>query len=371
VKKRIAIWIHGGVGGGFFSQGQPPIQNLVTALTEMYTIDVFSLHPPNADFLPEGFNIFFPTSNWRSSVIRWIDLIRIFRKQHSSRHYDLLYAFWGYPSGVVASMLGKLLGKPVVIHLQGGDAVAIKSIHYGVFSNSFRAKICRWAYRRSSLVIALTNYQLTCLRQYFAGGNVVVIPFGVNTESFTFQPQRFTSDRFRFLHVGNLTPVKGQYMLLKTFSVIAKSHPSTLTIVGGDFYNEQLKVWCEELGITTMVRFAGAVRHAELKKFYHDADVLLHTSLYEGQGLVFAEAAACGALIAGTPVGLLADMGPACGVIAPAEDANLLAEKIMATIREDKGNALRLAARRWIEKHDEKDTVRKISDRLDAILNQK
>lgn len=369
MKKRIAIWIHGGIGGGFFSQGQPPIQNLVTALAEIYAIEVFSLHPPNPDFVPQRFRVFSPTSRSRSSVIRWYNLIRIFNKQHANTPYDLLYAFWGYPSGIVATLMGKFTGKPVVIHLQGGDTVAIPSINYGVFISPLRSLVCRWAYRRSSLLIALTNYQRRCLGKHFTGGNVVVISFGVNTEWFTFQPQRFPVNCIKFLHVANLTPVKRQYFLLKTFSILIKRRPATLTVVGGDFYNEQLKTWCEELEITPYVHFAGAIPHSELKVFYHNADVLLHTSLYEGQGLVFSEAAACGTLIAGTPVGLLSDMGPECAVIEHTEPT-LLAEKILQVIGTDKDIALRKAARRWIEKHDEKTTLQRITGQLDALLNK-
>jgi glycosyltransferase involved in cell wall biosynthesis len=371
LKKRIAIWIHGGVGGGFFSQGQPPIQNLIATLSRHYEIEVFSLIPANPDFVLQGIRIHTVNTSIRSNAIRWMMLLRKFLAYHYQNPYHLLYAFWGYPAGFFATLLGKVLGKPSVVHLQGGDAVAIASIRYGVFSSLFRSKLCRWTYHRCSLLIALTKYQSTCLKENGITAPVEVIPFGVNTTLFSYKREKRSHSMIKFLHVGNLTPVKDQHTLLTVFSIVTKSFPSELKIIGGDFYDDQLNVWCREFGIEQNVHFLGPVRHEDLPQYYHEADILLHTSLYEGQGLIFSEAAACGTLIAGTRVGLLSDMGDRCGLIASVGDARLLAEKIIKILQSPSdAEAVRITARHWIEDHREIDSANRIVDKLNTLLRK-
>ncbi len=83
--------------------------------------------------------------------------------------------------------------------------------------------------------------------------------------------------------------------------------------------------------------------------FYDEAHILLHTSLYEGQGLVFMEAAASGTLIAGTCVGILSDMGEDCGLRVSVKEPKLLAEKIMQALQTKNYLAMTGAARMWVE----------------------
>jgi glycosyltransferase involved in cell wall biosynthesis len=56
---------------------------------------------------------------------------------------------------------------------------------------------------------------------------------------------------------------------------------------------------------------------------------MLHSSLYEGQGVVLAEAAACGVVVCGTQVGLVADWGNTCCRPVPCRDFEGMANEVL------------------------------------------
>lgn len=363
---RVAIFLHGGIGGGHFAQGQPPIQQLVTRLARNFDIDVYSLSAPAADYQPENFRI--TSVPWRGlNLAGWAYLSVKFLIAHKREPYRLVYAFWGYPAGSLAVMLGKLAGIPSVIHLQGGDAVSIPSLKYGVFYRHLSSAICRVAYARCSCLIALSEFQAECLKKNNVSGTPIVIPFGPDTSRFAFVPDRFDQPVVRFLHVGNQTPIKGQRVMLEVFSIVAKQLPCRLVLIGADYYEGELMELCTALGIDQKVEFLGPQPHEAMPRYYHEADILLHTPEFEGQGVVFAEAAACGTLIAGTDVGMLADMGDKCGLIVSSGEYRRLPGKILAILdSRDAIVEMRHNALRWVLEKD----VNYCEARIAGVLNE-
>ena len=365
---RVAVFIHGGIGGGFYSQGQPPIQQLVTRLAQVYEMEIYSLRPPGKDFIPPGFTIVHPP--WQGwSWAGWAYLTLMFCIRNIRNPCQALYSFWGYPAGGFAVGLGQLFGIPSIVHLQGGDAAGIRSLKYGVFLHPLRAAICRSVYAKCSRLIVLSEYQAVSLRSNGVDREAMIIPYGPDTSSFTFMPERLKQPVVRFLHVANQTPVKGQEMMLKVFSIVSKSFASRLVMVGADYYQGKLKDWCVDLEIEDKVSFLGPQPHERMPELYHNADILLHTPEYEGQGMVFAEAAACGTLIAGTEVGMLSDMGHACALIVKPGQYQVLAEKIaeLLSSRIDY-RPMQRKAREWIEEKDVNYTVAELSHVLSELI---
>ena len=100
-------------------------------------------------------------------------------------------------------------------------------------------------------------------------GKLRVIPYGVNTEKFQPRP-------LRVLYVGRTDERKGLKYLYQAIT------DEELTIVGGE----------KKSTIPASVR---RVPHtAYIERYYHNADVLVHPSLEEGQALSVLEAMACG-----------------------------------------------------------------------------
>ena len=369
MKKKIAIWTHGGLGQGSYSQGQPCIHKLIKRLSDHYAIDVFIQSCPDPEFSPEGFGLYTPHRRVRWRLLRWVNLLQVFAARHRKQRYDLFYSFWGYPSGILVVLLARLFGAPSVIHLQGGDAAYVPSLNYGVFCHPLRRKLCVWTYSQCTTLIALTHYQRQFLIRFGVSRPVVVIPYGVDTDVFRYETTANESATVRCLHVGNLTPIKDHETLLHAFAYLLRQVPATLTFVGADYDEGRIHSLCARLQVEQHVSFVGAQPYVELPKYYQTSDILMTTSLFEGQGLVFTEAAACGTLLAGTNVGVLADMSEECGIIVPIQDAEKLANKIVKVLASPaEVDAKKNAARKWVVEKNEDCTVRGIVAELNRLL---
>lgn len=369
MKKRIAIIMHAGIGGGFFSQGQPVIVKLVEHLALEFDITVYSQLPPNADVKFKGYRLYSPPVMIKPVWLRWMVLITLINAHQLKQPYKLFYSFWGYPSGFFAALLGNLWNKPSVIHLQGGDATSIPMFRYGAFYGSVSRRLSTWAYEKASLLIALTKFQRINLEKHGIKRSVDVVPYGPDLNLFAFHKTEFPQETVRFIHIGNHSPLKDQKMLLDAFSLIRKRVKCSLTIIGHDALNGKLKIYARSRNIEESIKFVEASPYNEIPAYLSNADVLLHTSLYEAQATVISEAAACGVLLAGTRVGLLHDLGDEFGLVVDVGDAEGLAEKILSTsTNKNLIEAYTAKARAWVEQHDEQYTIRTIKEHLHHLV---
>lgn len=93
---------------------------------------------------------------------------------------------------------------------------------------------------------------------------------------------------------------KGQDRVIAALPAIRARHPDTVFLIGGDGDDvTRLKRLVTEAGLGEHVRFLGHVPGAELAGYYRCADVFVMPSTKEGFGIVFLEAAACGAHVVG------------------------------------------------------------------------
>jgi glycosyltransferase involved in cell wall biosynthesis len=363
-KPRIAIWTPGGIGGGYFSQGIPVLSSVVNRLAEEYDVTVFSLHPANADFTPEDYKLISLDTSIRYSTWRWSWLILTFLKHHLRNPFTLLYAFWGFPAGFIIVFLGKLLKIRSIVHLQGGDVVFLRTIKYGILRNLLIKKLVGWTYKRATRIIALTHFQASFLKQMGVTRKVNVIPFGINLKRFPYSQWKYDGQReLRCLHVANHHPVKDQLTLIKSFAVLSKNTNAKLKIVGENSSNGTLKAYCELYSVSNNVELFETIPNTRLTEFFLWADVLILTSLYEGQGVVLVEGAASGTLLAGTSVGLLDDLGEAYAVTVKPGDCQGLAEKIEQVVKDDEEVTRRVTnAFRWAKEHDHDWTIARLKE---------
>ncbi len=110
------------------------------------------------------------------------------------------------------------------------------------------------------------------------------------------------------LIVSRLEKEKGIDLAIKAFSELQVIKKDVgLVIVGDGRERNSLNNKCVELEIQDYVRFEGWQN--DLNSYYKGADLLLVTSYYEGYGLVFKEAQACGCKIVSTDVGIAREVG--------------------------------------------------------------
>lgn len=370
MKKRIAIWIHGGVGTGHFSQGYPPLEKLLIELSRYFEVVVYSQSPVSPDFHPPNFNIRSASARLKGGVLRWLSLFAYFMQDHLAKKFDTIFAFWGYPAGFLATCLSKITGVPCAVYILGSDAAGIPSIDFGIFHKPLPRRLAMWTYNKADLLLTISNYQQKQLKEFGLTKPMTTIPWGAETALYNFSSKK-RGDILRIIHVGHLTPVKDQATMLKAVALIAKHHQVELRIFGVDCMNGAIQKLCRELKIERSVRFLDMVPYHNMPEQYAWADIMLHTSLSEGQSMALTEAAACGVLLAGTNVGLLYDLGENCGITVETGDFEGLASKVLAIIYDDRGWINKVQqAKSWSESHDLSWTVNKLVSMLNDLTHR-
>ncbi|MBL6449804.1 glycosyltransferase family 4 protein [Fulvivirga sp. 29W222] len=368
-RKRIAIVVPGGVGNGFYSQGVPALVNLINGLSEQFEVTVYSLIEVSDTFRPENFKIkSVKTSRDQPVLWRMLSLCFIIWKDHKKQSYDLFHGIWAGPSGMLAVFLGKLLIRPSVVSLQGGETAAVEAIPYG---HMLKPGKKRWLFRTlraASQVTTLTEFQSEILRKYGFTKNIKVTPIGVDTQIFVPVEKEF-GPSFNFLHVANLTEVKDQETLLRAFRRIKDSLDCHLRIAGADYMEGRIQKLCKELNLEDYVTFLGPVKNTDLPQHFGWAHALIHTSLYEAQGVVIVEAAACKVLIAGTRTGIISDLQNETVSVAPGDHQGLAEKVLNIASHQEQWEVVVQKAYQWATENDIRFTVNSFADIYNHHIN--
>lgn len=359
---RVAVWIYGGIGGGNFGQGTPTLYNFVKGISKGNEITVYSILPANPGFNAKNFK-FRTVPRWiSSSWLRMVILAVLFIYDHIKFRYQLIHGIWIYPAATMAVILGRFLRVKSIASAHGGEAAAIPSINYGNMLGSRSKKWTLWTCNKATALNFISEFQLKQMQSHgLTRTNYSVIPFGADTQVF-YPNQKHASDKIRILHVANLTEVKDQETLLLAFKEIVRFHSAELRIVGPDHLNGRLQHLVDELKIAHCLTFEGPVAHTDILPHYHWADILLHTSLYEGLPATIVEAMATGVPVVTTPVGIVDDLGPDFFEIIPFGDHQTAANQVLKIWSdESRRKEMSDAALNWARTHNMEWTVKKFS----------
>lgn len=357
--RRIAIIIPGGIGTGQNNIGVPVLEQLVKLLSNQFSVTVFSLFKINKDYVPQGFQLI--EINSSNIITRVFKFFFVFVRLHQEKKFHIVHGFWAYPSGFLAVLSGKIFTIKSMVSVLGGDAITLPHIHYGQLRNWLPRKLVLGTLNHADEVICLTNYLFKNLKSSgLQRKEVKIIPWGIDTSLFKFH-EKPIGHPIRFLHIANLSPVKDQVTLLRAFKIINDQVPSTLIIVGEGVSEQSVKALALELNLQDKVIFKGLMPYRELPAQYQLADIVLHTSLSEGQSEVVTEAMSSGVVVCGTRVGLLFDL-PECCASVPVGDYQRLAQQVIQLLSEPTRIVeIRNNAKQWATSHSIDWTLEMIS----------
>jgi glycosyltransferase involved in cell wall biosynthesis len=359
-EKKIAYIIPGGVGTGRNNIGVPVLERVIGLVAGESNVTVFQLYPVNKGYQANDFRLIAVYSE--SRLLRNLKLLLTFWRCHRVERFDVIHAFWTLPAGLLAVILGKALSVKTIISLQGGDAVSLPEMAYGQLRGWLPRQLAFWAMRNADTLVSPTNYLIDNLRKLgFRRADIKLIPLGVDVSLFAFQGKAVVQP-VRFLSVGNLNPLKDPLTLLKTFRKISSHIACHLTVVGEGVWEKKITALAVEWKIINSMSFLGLLPYESLPACYHQADILLHTSLSEGHPIVAEEAMSCGVLVCGTRVGLLHDLDQCC-ISVPIGDHEALAFEILNVISDpERLIELRTKARKWAEEHSMKWTIDQLTN---------
>lgn len=368
MKKKLAIFTHGGIGTSSLSQGFPLITQIVNRLADDFEITVFSLSTFNPEFHPKNYRAVCVPGYVSPQLFRWVYFIALFFKNYYRNRFQVLYSFWGYPMGTLLVLCGKIIRRPSVVNILGAESANILEINYGHLRNYSSRKLVLWTCRQASELIAVSNYQLVTLKQYGMLRHAKVIPWGADEKIFKPSVKELTLP-LKLLHVANLTAVKDQETLIKAFHLISQKIPAKLRIIGPDFLDGKIQRFVSELALENDVEFMGFILNKDIVKHCHWADAFILTSLSEGQNNSITEAMMSGLLPVSTSVGIMHDLGNAVGVVVQPRDFESLANQLIelySTPQEWKQK--QHAAHSWAMKHNIAWTINQTKDVINNVV---
>ena len=213
--------------------------------------------------------------------------------------FDVIDAHYFYPDGVAATLLGRWLGKPVVITARGSDVTQLPNY-------PLPKKMILWAAKQAAASITVCRALKEHLSELGADESKInVLRNGVDLEMF--HPsgnreavrERLKLDKPTLLSVGLLIERKGHHLVIEAMRQL----PDYDLLIAGDGEEKQrLTQLVKSRGLEQRVRFLGTVTQQELVPYYQAVDALVLASANEGLANVLLETMACGTPVVATAV---------------------------------------------------------------------
>ena len=297
-------------------------------------------------------------------TLAWTALAAARRLQAEGFDFDLIDAHYFYPDGVAAAMVGRALGKPVVITARGSDVHLI-----GGYARS-RRMILEAAERSQAVVTVCEALKHQLVSLGARDDKITVLRNGVDLKQFYPEERAaaraaYGMTRFSLVSVGHLIPRKGHELVVEAMAGLPDAQ---LLIAGSGPGEEGLRSLAARLGVADRVRLLGSLTQDQLRSLYAGADCLVLASSREGWANVLLEAMACGtpvvaSAVDGTPEVVAA---PEAGVLMRERSAGAIVEAVSQLRAHGLPHA---ATRRYAERFSWDETTEGLLSLFRRVLN--
>jgi glycosyltransferase involved in cell wall biosynthesis len=328
--------------------GMAAVVDLVRRLAEDHEIAVIALRHPSErpQYAAAGARVrTLGLTHARGPLGRATVLVRgigAVIEAHRTAALDIVHGLWADEAGAVAALAGRLVGRPSVVSLMGGELMALPDIGYGAALGRGGRWTTALALRLATVTTAASEAGRAALRARHH--DVLAMPLGVDTTSFRPPSDAAGPANGRtVLFAGSLEPVKDPGLLLRAVALLVPGRPDLRVEFAGDgALRSALERLAADLGIEDRVRFAGFVPRVDLPAWYRSGTLLAVPSRHESQSMVALEAAASGLPVVGTAVGILPDLGEGAAIVTGRQPEALA--QGLASVLDDPARAARMAA---------------------------
>lgn len=259
------------------------------------------------------------------------------------KHYQILHAHLAFGPAFVAVILGRFLGKKVIVKLGGSNAIG----DVQVSMKTWRGRLRFWAIRRwANVVVTLTDVmRAEALQIGIPVERVQILNNGIDAAAYDFDlavKQRAKKKigqegNILVLFVGRLDPVKSLPTIIDAMKLAQASCPSLrLIIVGDGVERASLEALVKKLSLEKIVVFAGNQNNVSL--YLKAADIFALPSFTEGISNALLEAMASSLTCLATPVGGNNEVleNGKYGVMVPVVDVQAWADALIEFGNDDK-----------------------------------
>ncbi|MCD0278164.1 glycosyltransferase family 4 protein [Xanthomonas melonis] len=329
---KLALVVPGGVDRSGDRRVIPVVLTLIEWLARNHQVHVFVLHQ---EPLPGSWTLRGATIHNIGATCTRLRAIAAIRDEHRRVPFDVIQAIFSGHCSLIAVAAATLLQRPSVVHIAGGELVALHAIGYGG-RRRWRGRLREAVILRMAGCVTAASAPIIASLQAL-GIAAQRVPLGVDLRAWPVAPPRArTSGVARLLHVASLNPVKDQTTLLQAMAALKRAGVAfVLEVVGVDTLDGAIQGLARQLGLHEQVRFVGFKTQRELRPLMLAADLLVHSSLHEAGPMVLLEAAVAGVPTVGTGVGHLLEWAPTAALAVPPGDWAGLAEAIRQVLADD------------------------------------
>ena len=290
--------------------------------------------------------------------------------EHRASPFQLVHSIWSGSPGIVAVAAARLLRIPGLVHVAGGEVVAIPEVGYGG-SLTWRGRVREALVLRAATAVTAASAPLVRALAKL-GVTAQRLPLGVDLTAWPPRDplRRDPATPARLIHVASLNRVKDQRTLLRAAAALADLGVDfELDVVGEDTLDGEIQAFAAQLGLAARVRFHGFLTQRTLAPLVAAAHLMVMSSRHEAGPVAALEAAALGGPTVATAVGHVAEWAPHAAVAVPVGDWNALAAAL-ARLLKDEDARLHLArdAQRRAVLEDADFTARRIGELHSAVL---
>jgi glycosyltransferase involved in cell wall biosynthesis len=269
----------------------PALQIYVKALLDVidYDISIISLHYPktNEIYLWNSIPVYsIGSSYFLTKIVLWYKVYKILKKIHNENAITTIHSFWLGECALIGYWFSK---KNCINHLttlMGQDALN-KKLYLKVLPLQ-KMQIISLGEIHQQLIH--TNYKL----------KTHIIPWGINPEHFTFSGNKSID----VIGVGSLTSLKNYDLFITIIFHLNKIKPIKVILIGEGKQKKVLQEKIKSLQLENVITLIGLLNYTDTLMHISKSKILLHTSSYEGFGLVFAEALQSKTMIVSKNVGI-------------------------------------------------------------------
>ena len=256
-------------------------------------IHIVSFHYPltAGKYVWKGLSVYAVGGTLRTSmkIFLWIRILSYLLKLKKEIDIDLIHTFWLSETTLIGLLFRQLTGIPVIATAMGQDIK--KQNKYLWLIRFFKFDL-----------ITLSDFQENFLKGILRNNLLKVIPFGIDLTYFRRKKVERTID---ILAVGSLNQIKNYGHFIEIVRSLVNVYPClNCAIIGEGTERVQIEKLILDYRLENQIKLFGLLTYEKVIGKMEESRILLHSSVFEGQGLIITEALAAGAYVVSYPVGI-------------------------------------------------------------------
>jgi glycosyltransferase involved in cell wall biosynthesis len=247
---------------------------------------------------------------------------------------QLIHVHWAIPTGLIGTLVGPLLKRPLVVTIHGSD------LRIAMTTSSWMKRLFLFVCHQAIHLTCVSEVQKDAMVKLgIEERKISVFPMGIDESILKSgrQREKVKGGRpFTILSNRNLQPIYNLPLLIRAIPLILKEEPDTKVLIAGEGPDRKsLEKEATNLRIYPSIQFLGRVPHDKMVDLLAHVDVYVSTSLFDGTSVSLLEAMGSGAfpVVTDIPANREWIAHGENGFLVPPDKEKLLANRVLDALR--------------------------------------